>query len=214
MGSPFQVKNNLNFNTIKKIDLMELKEEEHLNDQNYNNIHNTEYEEVSKITEEILDELNKKGEKIIKEANNKANGIIESSKKEALEFAETVFEEEKIKGFEAGYQEAKKQYEDLILEAEFIKEHARTEYRDVLASIESDAINVILNIAKNVINMEISLNKEELLFLVKEAFDKCASKENIILKVSSHDYDYLFQNKNKILSMVEGIGELEIKKDP
>ena len=43
MGSPFQVKNNLNFNTIKKIDLMELKEEEHLNDQNYNNIHNTKY---------------------------------------------------------------------------------------------------------------------------------------------------------------------------
>jgi len=61
--------------------------------------------------------------------------------------------------------------------------------------------------------MEISTNKEVILSLIKQAFEKCSSKENVVLKVSNEDYEYVCANKDVIMGQVEGIGELDIKKD-
>lgn len=202
VGVPFQVRVPLNFQTIKAADAVE------------HSIHNDDYND--KITEDAGGEIEKareEAELILKEAQLEALRIMENTERE-IEVNKLAIEEEARRiGYENGFSEAKKQYEDLIQEAEFIREHARAEYREVLESIESDAINVILEIAKKVIGIEISFNKEDILYLVKQAFEKCGNKENIVLKTSPEDYDFLVINKDKLLSMVEGIGDLEIKKD-
>ena len=51
------------------------------------------------------------------------------------------------------------------------------------------------------------------MYLVKQAFEKCANRENIVLKAAPEDHEFLVNNKDRLLSMVEGVGELEIKKD-
>ncbi len=204
LGLPFQINTGLNFQTIRHIE----------------NIGNTaaavkkpDFNEAE-TGEEIVNNARTEAEMIIEEAKLEADRIVEAAEELAYENSSRLGEEAKVKGYEDGFNEVKKQYEDLLQEAEFIREHARVEYKDVLASIESDAINIILDIAKKVIGDEINTNSENVLNLIKQAFEKCANKENVILKVSADDYEFVCDNKEKLLSMVEGIGELDIKRDP
>lgn len=138
---------------------------------------------------------------------------MEEAKEKGLLLMAEIEEDSRQKGFEKGYEEAKSQYEDLIQEAELIRENALKEYQETLQSIEKDALNIILDISRKVIGTEISMNKEKLLEMIAQAFERCSNRENITLKVSSADYDFIIENKDRILSMVEGIGQLEIVKD-
>lgn len=201
VGLPFQIKPALNFQTIRHID-----DEDDIEDKE------DDFNEI-KVRENIIEEARTEADMIIQEAKYEALRIVEDADKSAKESYSIMTEEARVKGYEDGFNEVKKQYEDLLTEAEYIREHARIEYNDVLASIESDAVNIILDIAKKVIGNELSTNKENILFLIRQAFEKCANKENIILKVSPDDFEYICENKESLLSMVEGIGELDIKKE-
>ncbi|MDP4179486.1 MAG: FliH/SctL family protein [Bacillota bacterium] len=204
VGLPFQLNQALNFETVKRID------EEF--DDNDKVLTINEPEDVV-TREEILENAREEADMIIKEAKYEAERIICEAERSAKENAAALEEEAKVKGFEEGYNILKQQYEDLMQEAEFTKEHARVEYKEVLESIESDAVNIVLDISKKVLGMEISSNKEVILGLIRQAFEKCSSKENVILKVSGEDYCFVTENKEQIIGLVEGIGELEIKKD-
>lgn len=205
LGLPFQVNKPLNFQTVKHMDDdMSFDDDKELFIQQQDDV---------ETREQILEAAREEAEMIIKEANFEAERIVNQIQNQAMENAAAILEETRQKGFEEGYNEVKKQYEDLLEEAEFIKEHARIEYKEVLESIESDAVNIVLDIARKVLGMEISTNKEVVLGLIKQAFEKCSSKENVVLKVSNEDFDYICANKDIIMGMVEGIGELDIKKD-
>jgi len=204
LGVPFQVNQSLNFQTIKRVDAGNKEDDRELY---------IKPQEDVETREQILKSAREEAEMIIKEANYEAERMISEIQNEAIENANAIIEEARQKGFEEGYSEVKKQYEDLLQEAEFIKEHARVEYKEVLESIESDAVNVVLDIARKVLGMEISTNKEVVLGLIKQAFEKCSSKENVVLKVSNEDFDYVCDNKDIILGKIDGIGELDVKKD-
>ncbi|MCX7922373.1 MAG: FliH/SctL family protein [Clostridia bacterium] len=203
LGIPFPVNTPLNFETIRHVDnAVELIESEDDIAQNEEESH-----------EEIIQKARDEAEFIIKEAHYEASRIVENIEREAAESKEKIEDEARQQGYEDGYNQAKMQYEALMNEAEAIKEQARIEYKEVLQSIEEDAVNTILDIAKKVICEELSVNKESILYMVKQVFEKCANRENIVLKVSAEDHEYLIENKNQLLSMVEGIGDLEIKID-
>lgn len=201
LGIPVQIRNPLNFQNIKKVDLLEdlEKEEEVIQNQ--------------EKPEEILENARQEAELLIKEAKLEAARLIELAENEANENSQTAYDEASRKGYEDGFEAARKQYADLIEEAKFIKEHARVEYREVLEGIETDIVNLVIDVARKVIDVELSFNREDLIYLIKQAFDRCTNKDNVILKVSPEDYDYVMENRGKLLSMVDGVGELDIKKD-
>lgn len=201
IGVPFTLKSPLNFNTIKQVEFNGDTADENAGDN------------APESAQSILENARTEAEAILREARAEARRIIDAAEKEIQHKMMAAEQEASQKGYERGCCEAQKQYEDLIAEAEFIRESARTEYKEVLAGIESDAVDVILDVAKKVIGIEISFNKEDVLYLVKQAFEKCANKERIVLKLAAEDYDFAVENKNRLLAMVEGIGELEIKKD-
>jgi len=201
VGIPFQVRNPLNFQTIKQI-AAETEQES---------------EEASTGTgvsaEEILEKAREDAALIIKEAQFEVIRLMENAEQEIHQNSIQVEAEARNKGYEEGLNESRKQYEDLIREAEFIKENAKIEYKEVLAGIEADVVETILDVARKVIGTEIIFNKEDILYLVKQAFEKCANKDNVVLKVSADDYEFLVNNRDRLHSMIEGLGEIEIKKD-
>ncbi len=207
IGGPVKIRAPLNFQTIKRVGEHD-KQGEDLRDEDYRE------ENISQTLEELVEKAKQEAQDIIKEAEFEAESIIVNAKTEAEELVLSILDEAKNDGFEKGYKEAKSLYEDLLQEAESTKEHAETEYKEVLEGIEKDAINVILEIARKVIGTEIELNKENLLSLVRQGFERCSNRDDVIVKVSSSDFDFLTDNKDKLLSMVEGIGQLDIKKDP
>lgn len=203
LGMPFQVKPLTNYHNIRTINPLKLEEHEEIEAENNSTIN----------AEEIINNAKIEAELIIQEAQYEANRILEITQAEADENKTRIFEEARNDGYDEGLRTAKLEYEDLISEAQQIKDNANQEYKDILDGIESDAINLILDIAKNVIGTEISFNKEDILYLVKQAFEKCANKESVLLKTSAEDYDYIIANKTKLLSMIDNVGELKIKKD-
>jgi len=205
IGIPYQIQSALAFQTLKQAAEILEKEEEMAKDDEFNETD----DEV-----EVLGQASAEAEVIIQEAKYEAERIIEEAQRTALENSKRIEEEARMKGFEEAFNEVKMQYEDLLQEAESIRAHARVEYSDVMASIESDAINIVLDVAKKVIGNEIAQDKESILSMIRQAFEKCSNKENAVLRVSPDDYEFVQENKDRLLSMIEGIGGLEIKKDP
>lgn len=204
VGIPFQIRNPINFHTLQHA---ALDDEDGLEEKE--GIDYTERE----TAENILAKAREDAELMVKEAQFEALRLLENTEREANESKIFIGEEARKIGYEEGYNEAQKQCEDILQEAESVRENARTEYREVLESVEADVVNVILDVAGKVIGEEISSNKENILHLVRQAFEKCSNKENMTLKVSPEDYAYIVENKEKLHSLVEGIGDLEIKKE-
>ncbi|MEN2776569.1 FliH/SctL family protein [Acetivibrio clariflavus] len=214
LGEPVQIKIPTSFPAIKMAYKLDAKSESDVYEKKALKLEKGN----SKDLDELIQGANIESEKIIKAAEIKAQKIIEAAEKQVSERIKAIEEEARQKGFEQGYEqgyeEAKKMYEDLIFEAERIKEEANMEYNRIMSEIEADAMELVMDIARKVIGEEISVNKEHLLHLVREALGKSSNRENIVLKVSAQDYDYVVDNKEKLLSMVEGVGNLDIKRDP
>lgn len=171
----------------------------------------TEKKEPTHTQENILEEAKHEAEMIIKEAELEAEKIMSKAQEEAEVGIQQIEEEARKKGYLEGCDSAKNQYENLIQEAEMMKQRAEEQCNMLMESIEEDVIKMVIEISKKVIHSEVKLNKKNMLYIVKQAMDKCSNKEEITLKVSSEDYEYITENKEKLLQMVKGIGELEIK---
>ncbi|MDP4092151.1 MAG: FliH/SctL family protein [Bacillota bacterium] len=201
VGLPFQVKSPLNFDTIQKVNFVEQAEEE------------IEHTAPDENPEEIINKANEQAEVIIEEARLEAEKLITNAENELNQLRKAVEEEAWQKGYEDGTEASRKQFESTMTEAEAVREQARADYKTILESAEADTVETILEIAKMVIGMEISFNKEDILYLVKQAFDKCSNKDNMILKVSPEDYEYVIANLDRLKSMLEGAPEFSVKKD-
>ncbi len=201
LGTPFQVRTPINFHTIGV-------KEEMGQDTAAN-----EPADTSPKPEDILASAHEEAELIIKEAELESARIMEDVINEVKERCAQLEEDARRSGYEEGVSEGRKQYEDLISEAEMIREQARMEYDEILASLEKDALELIMDIARKVIGAEITVNRENMLLMVKQAFDRCSNKEGMHLRVSPEDYEFICENKEKLLAISEGVGDLEIKKD-
>lgn len=213
MGEPVKIRIPTSFQTVKMAYKLDAEDDEGYG----KNLLNIGKDGRANI-EEMVQEAKNQSEKMLKAAESRAKGIIEVAMNEAKEKAIAIEEEARQigfeKGYEQGYEEAKKMYEELVAEAELIKERAIDEYNKAMSQIEADALELIMDVSRKVIGEQITLNKEYLIHLVGEALGKSSNRENIMLKVSNQDYDFVMDNKEKILSMVEGVGTLDIKRDP
>ncbi len=162
---------------------------------------------------EAREEAERQAELIISEARMEASQLMEEAEAEINERIALAEEEARSSGYQIGLEEARMQYEALLQEAAEIRQQAQAEYQEFARNIEANAVKMILDIAKKVVSEEIHLNKEHLLVLVRQAFERCTSRESIVLKVSSEDYDFMIENKEKLLAMLGGMENLDIRKD-
>ena len=180
-----------------------------------------EYDNCNIIEEDILDitiddvpeNIRNKAQKILDKSKNEAREIIDKAMIKIEEERDIILEQAKKNGYEDGYNQAINDCEDIIQEASMIKERALRDAEAFLSNIENDTVSIIMDIVRKVVGFEISFNREDILYIVKEALENCTHKEHIILKVSEIDYETVIESKNKLISMVQGIGDIEIKLD-
>lgn len=209
VGSPFQIKTTAENNTLKLVKPLKAEEEEE--------IYQSSVDIDETISEEDPDDLiakaREEAERIIEEARLEAEEIVREAQEDLEKIKVSVEEKAKAKGYEDGISEGRKKYEKLIKEAESIKEKAEADYIKAMDGIEADAVDIIIDIAKKVICSEIKADRGYILNLYKEAIRKCTNKGNIVLRVSVEDYDIVESRKSEILSVVEGLDDLDIRKD-
>lgn len=181
-------------------------------------------EKARAAVETLIREARAESADIIARAETEANRIIDAAKfkaersrdktiEEASLNAAKMLEQAHAEGLTEGRREGKAEYDGLIGEARLIRGDAEREYKTLIAGAEADALDLILGIAEKVIGEEIEYNRKSLIYLVRDAFANCTNKENVILKVSPNDFEYICDNRDTLLSMAEGLDNLEIKKD-
>ena len=191
----------------------------------YENSYGVENDSVKMYSKNIIKEAERQGELIIKEAEREAADILEKAEKKKAE-AKKDAEIAKKKGYDEGYNEGynegyKKGYDESLkkVEAEYqheinniksIKEKALMEYKELLAGAEADVVNMVIDIVKRVIHKELN-NKEILLGIIKDAFNRCSEEKEAALYLSPEDYDYYSERIDELKEVSGKVINLELK---
>ncbi len=168
---------------------------------------------MSLSPEELLEKAHSECELIIKEAGFEAKRLLEQAGKEAEKNAENTLEEAWQKGYGEGMEAARQQNESILAKAEEIRLIASEEHDSIMAGMEAEIVELVLEVARKVVACEVSSNGNIIMQLVKEALHNCSVKNGAVLRVSPEDFENLNGNMEELLSTAEGADGLEIKKD-
>lgn len=161
----------------------------------------------------ILEKARADAALIIKEAEYEAARIMEEARAEAEKNSKAIFEDAWQKGYAEGNDSAKEQYAGLIMEAEAVRESAMEEHDKVLEGIEAEIIGLVTEVSARVIGNELAANRDSIISLVRLALEKCSNKNGLVLKVAPADYEFLVENRDRLNTMVQGAGDMEIRQD-
>lgn len=200
-GIPFQLKVPLNFYSPKMMETAALITES----QNRS-------PEID-FASEMIENARKESDSLICNAKEEAARIIEAAQREAEEKANAIMEEAWSTGYNEGISSAGSEYEAKMQEAMELKQEAALEHDEMIRSMEKEIIDMAMEIARKVIGEEIRVNQENMLLVARQAIEKCSNKNNMVIRVSKEDFDYLNENTDKLLSNVQGADDLEVKMD-
>jgi flagellar assembly protein FliH len=175
--------------------------------------------EISReIYDSVIEKANSEAVRIIDEAKVIADKMISEAGEKVEDEMEKCREEGRRQGFEEGLREGKEEalrkHEELIKEAESIRDKANEDYANILKSAEEDIATLVMNVARKVINTELTTNRKIILNLVSEAMMRSSNRDSLVIKVSREDYDFVKENEESIKERVDGLGFLDIKTDP
>lgn len=163
--------------------------------------------------EAILENARKEAGKIIEEARLQAELIISSANEKVAARIEEEGQKAREEGYKYGESLARQHYQKLISEAEEIKQKAKEIHDNTISGLEGEIIELIIQIAKKVIGTELTQNSDVILGLIRNALSATSTTDKILICVSADDYDFVVENKQRVLEGIKGIRGIEIIKD-
>ena len=173
--------------------------------------------QVSQVNSQPVQNNNEVIEKLLQKIEELSNHIIniQSSFESQLNECKNQIETEKQKAYEEGYQkgvtEAKSQVNKELEEKINLLENSIQKidninelFEEKILSIEKELISVALDIAKEVIQKEISENSKEIAYnLAKSLMDEIKDATKIQIKVNPKDAKYLKEQDLKNVEIIE-----------
>lgn len=182
-------------------------------------------EESRRKAEQILHEAEQQRCSVLAAAQTEADKIIADVKAEAEAAAEqmkvSVYEEFSKKGYEEGhdrgYKAGREEMVELVEQANEKAQHtirtAELEAEKALLNSEKKMVELTLAIAKKIIADLVINSPQVILPQVQAALKKVKDQNEIVVKVSPHDYDFVLMAKDEFRSMLSSDSKLEIAVD-
>lgn len=160
---------------------------------------------------------------IIKAAKHQALSIITEAREQALQIKnsaerekEKTLEQAKKEGYQMGFERG-------VSEAESKKSDMLKEICDLLSELHSKKERIIeqnkllikemvLDIARKVLDAEIDENKHYFLNLFKKAVEDFSAGERLKISVSPHEYEFVTSNADLLLSLVKEAKYIDVVK--
>ena len=166
-----------------------------------------------------LEDIQAQIDEQIRMAEEQAQQIVAAANEEADQIRAQAEEEGRNAGYEAGFSQGSQEAEQLKADAEAEiaeeKEKMQADFQQLVNSIEPDMVDTLTNIYEHVFNVDLRENKDIILHLLKTTLSKMESGKDIILHVSSDDFDLVTDEKP---ALEEAMGSpnstLEIIEDP
>ncbi|MDD4296667.1 MAG: FliH/SctL family protein [Ruminiclostridium sp.] len=163
--------------------------------------------------DDILENAQLEAEKILKKANEEANAILEAAQEEIAAFMQNAMQQAKEEGYKNGEELARKHYQILLEEAEAFKQQAKEALEDTVSSMEEEMVDTVLEISKKIMGIELSQNRDVIIGLIRTALLGSSLSGEAVVHVCPDDYDYVEENKDKLLLAGKNNRNIEIYKD-
>ncbi len=160
----------------------------------------------------IIKEAEREAEDIVNKAEEDAAAIAEDAIKKAKQLYDNKRAEAQEEGYAQGFDAGQSEAQVLIDEALMIKEEWVINRNQFISRMEHDIVELCGKTVRNVINHEIR-DESYMLDLIKKGIDHLTYTASLVVRVSEYDYDYVVANKSKILAMVDGVDNIEVKRD-
>ena len=157
---------------------------------------------------------NEKAGEIIALAENDAKAILDKAKDECETLKRAAMESGRNEGYQEGKVQAAKEVELQRQELENEKKRLEEEYEKKVKQIEPELVDVILNVFEKVTHVLAEDKKGLVLQLVEDVLAKNEFSTDLLIRVSTADYKFVMDNRDKINGAVRGKVQVEITEDP
>lgn len=159
------------------------------------------------------------------EAIERARIIVE----EAKEQARIIIDESREEGFKQGYEAGRSAGEQEAVretteradaeravhrtDLSAFMDSVETSSRQAWVDMELEILNLVFEIARKVIKMEVQLNREAAVEVVKNTLRRVADSTSLRIRVHADDLQTVRANREELYTMVDGIRKVEIIED-
>nr|WP_196810113.1 FliH/SctL family protein [Butyrivibrio sp. WCD3002] len=166
-----------------------------------------------------LDEIQAQIDEQLRMADEQAKQIVADAQAQAEEIRNQAMEEGKAAGYDEGYQQGVAEAQQLKIDAEAEieeeKNKLQADFQQLVSTIEPDMVDALTSVYEHVFNVEFKENKDIILHLIRTTLSKMDSGVDIILHISSDDYDLVSDEKPALEeAMASPNSSLEIIEDP
>ncbi|MGE4484059.1 MAG: FliH/SctL family protein [Oscillospiraceae bacterium] len=174
-------------------------------------------EELEKTAAEIqrmTENAKKQAEEILSDAKEKARILMEKSHAEA----KVIFEEARKAGFDEGAQKAEKEGQERCRrEIDGIRnvlEEICSSREAMIDETEDDIIDLVFDISKKVINVQMEKDDKTFIELVRNALGKLKREGKLVVRVSPDEYHRIFSSGKVELTANKEVLFAEVAEEP
>lgn len=161
-----------------------------------------ELEDANETSERIKKKAKLEADNIILKAREDASNIIEDAKEDAYKEAVSIKDEAYKTGYDDGVKNANKIADSIKEESESIKKEALRYKEDLINKIEPDMIELIIDILDKLLWSEVNINPKVISTLIKQGLSDTTLTDNVSVRVSKEDYDFVLSSKEDIISLI------------
>ena len=162
---------------------------------------------------DALEKARREAAMIVREAELESDRMLAEARDKIVTEAEDAQRRARETGYAEGERQAQRQYQALIAEAEQTLHVARTEYRETMAAMEADMVDLVLDIAKKAVGERIETNPDTILSVIRTTLADITPAEHVIVKISTLDYPYAMEHMDKLIASLPFLCELDVRRD-
>ena len=151
----------------------------------------------------------------LQQAQEQADMIINNAHQQAQEIMASAQQQGHQEGYDAGYQEGVAAAQALQADFEQQKEDLEKQYQQIVDELEPEMVDVLTQIYEHVFNIELREDKGIILHLLKSALSRIEPGNDLIVHISSDDYDDVMDQKDELDACITSPNTtMEIIEDP
>ncbi len=151
----------------------------------------------------------------IQQAQEQADMIIQNAQQQADAIMQDAKQRGHDEGYQAGYQEGAMAAQALKDEIDQQRGDLEKEYQQIVDELEPEMVDVLTQIYEHVFNIELREDKGIILHLLKTTLSRIEPGKDLIVHVSSDDYDDIMDEKEALNACVTSPNTtMEIIEDP
>lgn len=163
--------------------------------------------------DDILQQAKDKASELISDAKKQADTIVTEAMEQAALSKKNVLEEAKMNGYREGINRANDEIQQTRNALAKQKKDLEAEYEAKFESMEADLVSAITDIYEHIFHVELSSNREILIYLIQTTLRKVEGGRNFIVNVSKADYPFVSSQKKQLLSAGAASNTIEVVED-